>query len=191
MSSHLEQWKFRRAQWKIYHRNALEQMRSPQRTNSEIGRFQHVARGFLLISVFSSPSARTKWTVSETQVRRSSQVPVASPEMSSLSRLQVEEFQSGIRRLRGEAKSKDILRLPLWLMSSLWLACEKGNGHQISMMLLFNHLKFSYLFIPTSSKNIWNKLGSSNDFPSFPGEIYGTIRKSFRISWCKHHGSSA
>ena len=119
MSSHLEQWKFRRAQWKIYHRNALEQMRSPQRTNSEIGRFQHVARGFLLISVFSSPSARTKWTVSETQVRRSSQVPVASPEMSSLSRLQVEEFQSGIRRLRGEAKSKDILRLPLWLMSSL------------------------------------------------------------------------
>ena len=29
-----------------------------------------------------------------------------------LGELQVETFQSGIRRLRGEAKSKDILRLP-------------------------------------------------------------------------------
>ena len=56
MSSQLEQWKSEGSMEDLPSKDdALEQMRSPQRTNSEIGRFQHVARGFLLISVFSSP----------------------------------------------------------------------------------------------------------------------------------------
>ena len=184
MSSHLEQWKFRRAlPWKIYHRNALEQMRSPQRTNSEIGRFQHVARGFLLISVFSSPSARTKWTVSETKSR-------SAGHRRSRLHLQRCPVCPGCKSKSSNPASADCGVRPSprisWDCHSgwCWVACDwpvkrVPSGHQISMMLLFNHLKFSYLFIPTSSKNIWNKLGSSNDFPSFPGEIHGTIRKSF------------
>ena len=56
MSSQLEQWKSEGSMEDLPSKDdALEQMRSPQRTNSEIGRFQHVARAFLLISVCSSP----------------------------------------------------------------------------------------------------------------------------------------
>lgn len=45
-----------------------------------------------------------------------------------LGELQVETFQSGIRRLRGEAKSKDILRLSKELrLFEVSAACRKSS----------------------------------------------------------------
>ena len=167
--------------------DALEQMRSPQRTNSEIGRFQHVARGFLLISVFSSP-----------RLEKNGQCLKRRSACHRRSRLHLQRCPvcPGCKSKSSNPASEDCgvrpsPRISWDCHSGCWVACDwpvkrVPSGHQISMMLLSNHLKFSYLFIPTSSKNIWNKLGSSNDFPSFPGEIHCTIRKSFRISNAVH-----
>lgn len=100
--------------------------------------------------------------MSETKRRSAGpQVPVASAEMSSLFRLQVEEFQSGIRRLRGEAKSKDILRLPLWLLSwepviGLW------KGYQVA-------IRFQWCFSPITS--------------SFPTSLFPNHLRTSEINW--------
>ena len=155
---------------------------------STIERFQHVARGFLLISVFSSPRLKKNGQCLKRnagpQVRR------------SRLHLQMSTVCPGCKSKSSNPASVDCGVKP---SPRIFWDCQSGcwvpviglwKGYQVA-------IRFQWCFSPIisssptclfpnhpkSSKKIWNKLGSSNDFPSFPGELHCTIRKSFRIGW--------